>query len=633
MKTINNRYEYDPGKDFLGKGGFARVYRARDTLLHRDVALKLFNNNGDQRYSVLEEIRKAIGLEHPNLLRYYDVVLQEGENQFGEIEQTQIGIMELANAGDLKDFARNNPGSPLLYKLLKEVLQGLEYLHGKGIIHRDLKAQNILLVKQDGQLTAKISDFGISKDMAAGGQSVSMMAGTPDYMAPEQFAPAKYGIDGKIASNLDLWSFGIMVHELLTNSSPFGSRDGNTTLEQIMEQFHTTDLTQEIERLSEPYKSVVKKCLVVNARERIRKASELIGHFEGPGSAVPATPSPEDGTKVYPQGGTAASRDDDATKVYPKGGPAAQATRDDDATKIYPKEGGSDGATSADADASALEIEKHESRSSAFFRNAGFIIVFAVVLLILASPSRRGVLVGGVGEKISEEQVKQDAADKMVMNSIAMINIPAGSFKMGSDQYDNEVPVHTVRVPAFLLGKTEVTEAQWRAVMGKNPTSLVNCEECPVVGVDWDDVQKFLAALNAKTGQRYRLPSEAEWEYACRAGGKHRYCGGNDLDAVAWHGGNSKHKAQPVGTKLANKFGLHDMSGNAREWVQDCGNKNYRGAPSNGQAWESGDCSKRIQRGSSWYFSTPDFETATGRNEYDVRDGSDVGFRLARTLP
>jgi serine/threonine protein kinase len=121
--------------------------------------------------------------------------------------------MELANAGDLKDFARANPGSPMLYKLLKDVLLGLEYLHSKGIIHRDLKAQNILLVKQDGVLTAKISDFGISKDTGSGGQSSSMMVGTIEYMAPEQFSPAKYGIDGKVGSNLDLWSFGIMVHE------------------------------------------------------------------------------------------------------------------------------------------------------------------------------------------------------------------------------------------------------------------------------------------------------------------------------------------------------------------------------------------------------------------------------------
>jgi serine/threonine protein kinase len=318
---IQNRYEYDPAKDLLGKGGFARVFRAQDTLLHREVALKVFSNSGTHQYSVLAEIRKVIGLEHPNLLRYYDVVMLEGQNPLGESEQTQIGVMELANAGDLKDFARANPGSPLLYKLLKDVLHGLEYLHSKGIIHRDLKAQNILLVKQDGQLTAKISDFGISKDTGSGGQSSSMMVGTIEYMAPEQFSPAKYGIDGKVGSNLDLWSFGIMVHELLSGSTPFGSRDGDTTAEQIMSQILSTELPEGIDRLPEPYKSVVKKCLVANAKERIRRASELLSYFDGDTNSTNTATAQTDSdiTKVYPKQASAApipNPQDQVTKVY-----------------------------------------------------------------------------------------------------------------------------------------------------------------------------------------------------------------------------------------------------------------------------------------------------------------------------
>ncbi len=328
---IQSRYEYDPDKDLLGKGGFARVFRAHDTLLDRYVALKVFSNNQQHGYSVLSEIKKVIQFEHPNLLRYFDVILLEHANALGETEQTQIGVMELANAGDLKDFAKANPNSPLLYKLLKDVLLGLEYLHSKGIIHRDLKAQNILLVKQDGVLTAKISDFGISKDTGSGGQSSSMMVGTIEYMAPEQFSPAKYGIDGKVSSNLDLWSFGIMVHELLTNTTPFGSRDGDTTAEQIMSQILSTEMPDGIDRLPEPYKSVVKKCLVANAKERIRRASELVNYFEEPGKT--STKSAAQSSQV----------DDNATKMYPKEGqlgqPAQPNKTADDATRMYPKTG------------------------------------------------------------------------------------------------------------------------------------------------------------------------------------------------------------------------------------------------------------------------------------------------------
>ena len=120
---IQSRYEYDPKQDLLGKGGFARVYKARDTLLDRDVAIKIFNNSGDGQYTVLNEIKKVIQFAHPNLLRYYDVILLEQENALGEKEQLQIGVMELVNVGDFNMFAKQNPNTPLLSNLLKEVFE------------------------------------------------------------------------------------------------------------------------------------------------------------------------------------------------------------------------------------------------------------------------------------------------------------------------------------------------------------------------------------------------------------------------------------------------------------------------------------------------------------------------------
>lgn len=133
LMKIQSRYAYDPESDLLGSGGFARVFRARDELLQRDVALKVFNLTGSHDYTVLNEIRKVIQLAHPNLMRYFDVILLEQSNALGEKEQLQIGVMEYANAGDLKQFARANPGSAQLEVLLAEVLHGLAYLHGKDI--------------------------------------------------------------------------------------------------------------------------------------------------------------------------------------------------------------------------------------------------------------------------------------------------------------------------------------------------------------------------------------------------------------------------------------------------------------------------------------------------------------------
>ncbi|MDI9879338.1 SEL1-like repeat-containing protein kinase family protein [Flectobacillus longus] len=277
---FKSRYIYNLKEDLIGRGGFARVYVAKDTLLDRTVAIKVFNKSENGYYTVLEEIKKVIKYEHPNLIRYYDVALLENVNAFGEREELQIGIMELANAGDLKTFVQKNPESPLIIDLFKQVLEGLGFLHKKGIIHRDLKPQNILLVKDADKFIAKISDFGISRNIEANTNSASMTIGTIEYMAPEQFSPHKYGINGKISTNVDLWSFGIMLYELLAAEPPFGQRSGNTTAEQIMNSILSAELPQKIDSIEEPFKSVIKKCLVADAKLRVQDAEELIPLFD-----------------------------------------------------------------------------------------------------------------------------------------------------------------------------------------------------------------------------------------------------------------------------------------------------------------------------------------------------------------
>lgn len=252
------------------------MYKAKDSLLDRDVALKVFNATDKGQYTVIEEIKKAIRLHHPHLLRYYDVAVVENTNALGEMDTLQIGVMELANAGDLKQFARRNPQSPMLFTLLRQVLSGLEYLHQKGIIHRDLKPQNILLVEDGGELTARISDFGISKSMDSGTIISSVTVGSIEYMAPEQFNSAKYGINGKLGTNVDLWSFGIMLHELVTNETLFGQRGRNITTEQIMSAILSDVLPPGIDRLPEPYRTIVKKCLIKDAKLRVQKANEIL---------------------------------------------------------------------------------------------------------------------------------------------------------------------------------------------------------------------------------------------------------------------------------------------------------------------------------------------------------------------
>ena len=221
-----------------------------------------------------------------------------------------------------------------------------------------------------------------------------------------------------------------------------------------------------------------------------------------------------------------------------------------------------------------------------------------------------------------------------------MVVIPAGSFEMGgqaaAETPPNRVglgwPRHRVTLGAFVMGRTEVTQGQWRSLMGGNPSRFSACgDTCPVEQVSWTDAKLFISKLNAKTGKTYRLPSEAEWEYACRAGGHEAYCGSGRVDDLGWYDANSGRATQPVAGKKANAWGLHDMSGNVYEWTEDCGNANYSGAPSDGRAWVIGDCSRRVIRGGAWSVP-PDLLHAAFRfmNPATDRYNSGIGFRVAR---
>lgn len=208
-----------------------------------------------------------------------------------------------------------------------------------------------------------------------------------------------------------------------------------------------------------------------------------------------------------------------------------------------------------------------------------------------------------------------------------MVRIEGGTFTMGSsdsDAYKDECP-HPVDVSSFGIGKYPVTQAQWRAVMGNDPSYNKGCDDCPVERVSWDDTQEFLKKLNALTGRKFRLPTEAEWEFAAKGGTKsqgYKYAGSNDIDKVAWYGANAG-STQPVGQKLPNELGLYDMSGNVYEWCQDT----YKPYPNcSGEA-----SSSRVLRGGSWgslnarYCRPSDRSRNEASNRY--RNG---GFRVAQ---
>lgn len=226
---------------------------------------------------------------------------------------------------------------------------------------------------------------------------------------------------------------------------------------------------------------------------------------------------------------------------------------------------------------------------------------------------------------------------------LEMVLIPAGTFTMGSPDSEagrskDEGPQHRVTLQSFYMGKYEVTQAEWQAVMGTNPSKFKG-DNLPVENVSWDDAQEFCRKLSQMTGKEYRLPTEAEWEYAARAGTTTPFAFGLSLSSEQAnfngnypYGGVAKgvyrQQTTAVGSFQPNKFGLYGMHGNVWEWCQDWYHDSYNGAPGDGSMWESGGGLFRVLRGGSWNYIAMDCRSAArGANSLDLRDDN-TGLRV-----
>ncbi|MFM6060667.1 MAG: formylglycine-generating enzyme family protein, partial [Microcystis aeruginosa] len=230
--------------------------------------------------------------------------------------------------------------------------------------------------------------------------------------------------------------------------------------------------------------------------------------------------------------------------------------------------------------------------------------------------------------------------------TLKMVNLPAGKFLMGypdsdPDAKSYEKPQHQVKLNSFAIGKYPVTQAQYQAVMGKNPSQFQNNPQNPVERVSWNDAQAFCQKLSQITGKTYRLPTEAEWEYACRAGTTTRFYFGDDANQsgnYAWYKGNSQKTTHPVGQKKPNAWGLYDMSGNVWEWCEDDWHDNYIGAPKDGSAWTINNDNRshlKCLRGGSWNsYKAPDYcRSAIRSRNLPSYDNYSRGFRVACVSP
>ena len=225
-------------------------------------------------------------------------------------------------------------------------------------------------------------------------------------------------------------------------------------------------------------------------------------------------------------------------------------------------------------------------------------------------------------------------------SSFLMIPVEGGTFNMGDEVGDLiswSSPVHSVRVSSFYLAQFPLSQALWETVMEKNwPHLAFKGGKRPMERVSWDDVQEFLERLKVKTGYTFRLPSEAEWEYAAR-GGKYSqsctYAGSKRVKEVAWYNQNSHEETKPICRKFPNELGLYDMSGNVEEWCADDWHDNYETAPVDGSAWiDAEQGSFRVYRGGSWYDHSLFCRSAYRHGCYQGHRSNFLGFRLALSL-
>ena len=264
-------------------------------------------------------------------------------------------------------------------------------------------------------------------------------------------------------------------------------------------------------------------------------------------------------------------------------------------------------------------------------------ILFAPLLSLLL-----GGLVVSCGDDDNEEDAQTSSSNQNGGNvnykvytvkgvSFKMIAVKGGTFQMGIDDgYEWEKPVHQVTLSDYYIGETEVTQELWNAVMGSNPSKFTGNMQRPVEMVSWNDCQTFISKLNQLTGETFRLPTEAQWEYAARGGNKSKgytYSGSNAIDDVAWYNDNSDRMTHPVKTKAPNELGIYDMSGNVWEWCSDWYGSYSSAAQTDPAGPSTG--SGRVDRGGSWNYYAARCRVANRSSCTPEFSDGDLGLRRA----
>ena len=568
---------------YIASGGFGNTYEVEDHILHQNYAMKEFFMRGiNQRKGTQvtvsqeenrsdfdkmsekfhHEAQRLAGLEEPHIVGVI--------NLFKE-NQTAYYVMRLIDGSSLSArlFQQGHPFTEQQVRdnILPQILSALKYVHKKNLCHLDLKPGNIMM-DNDGHCW--LIDFGASKQMsAAESQTLSTSTGlcyTPGFAPSEQIN----GNAKRIGPSTDIYALGATLYNLLTAKTPPSSDD-------IMNEGASAFTFPSA--VSEPMRQLIIWMMNPAVNNRPKSIEEIeLRLATKPGAEVSF----------------------DTIKAKPQTTPTSVETK---LAKPVPTE---------PTKLASVDSKPKRSRLGLMAAVAGALALLVVggILMFLKptgdttddSESADGInvinsdepgLVVGIGDNGAIVQ-------RLIDN---MVRVEGGTFQMGSaspEGLSDEQPVHTVTLSTFSIGRYEVTQEEWEAVMGINPSDVTGSNR-PVEQVSWDDCQEFISKLNELTGQQFRLPTEAEWEFAA-SGGNHRdgylYAGSSSLGDVGWYEGNSNNTTHDVGQKTPNSLGLYDMSGNVWEWCQDWYGPYSGSEQANPTGSSSASC--RVYRGGGW---------------------------------
>jgi len=696
----NRRYRLER---LIGMGGMGQVWQATDLATHAElghseqVALKILPPQLTQSPThaklLIEEATQARRLAHENIVRVYEWAQDPATSSY-------FIIMECLDGQDLDAWLAQSGAAPLerVEQLLRPVAGALQYAWDKyKLVHRDIKPGNVFLTQRGD---VKLLDFGIASRVRNAGSSLGLQtpnAGTTGYRAPEAGAS-----QSQPSPKLDVYAVAVMIYQMLEARMPFDDLRTAQFLPSAPSALNATqwlalqrgfaylpeqrpasvgELLDSLQRAAGPSDEELAAQAEERRRHEERRAAEAAA-----AAAVAAAEAEQrreqervrqlelaEQRKVQAQAAAIEKvRQDQQRRALEKQQRLAaeaaarerkdqlreqlRARREADALQARQAQEEQQRKLAAAKAELAYRAEQERHRKEQAARNA------AELAALMPTPASPVADASGV------------LRDRFLDGSGAapdLVLIPTGRFQMGSSEternvsikagsqrtwLDRETPQHWVGIEhLFALGRYPVTVAQWRQFARAtgwesmsdtdwNAPGFAQADNHPVVGVSWNDTQKYVRWLSDKTGQQYRLPSEAEWEYACRAGTHTAFSFGDDISTeqanydgnFTWNGGvkgECRQGTTPVDAFAPNPWGVFDMHGNVWEWVQDAVHENYDGAPADGAAWEQGgDPARRVLRGGCWLYQ-PRYLRSALRNGFSAVLANDiVGFRVARKL-